>query len=177
MALRGTAAHSTICIDERNVCEVRHEGGLGRRYPSPQFQRWELDGGGVMVEACHNGYQSLFGLTHKRKLALLEDGEYLAGEDEISSDAELLRPHYVTIRFHLHPRVQASLIQNDTEVLLRMPNAGGWRFSGDGEKITLEESVYCGSGYPRGTLCIAMTREITAASFSVPWAVQAELPS
>lgn len=177
MALRGTAAHSTICIDERNVCEVRTEGGLGRRYPSPQFQRWELDGGGVMVEACHAGYQSLFGLTHKRKLALLEDGEYLAGEDEISSDAELLRPHYITVRFHLHPRVQASLIQNDTEVLLRLPNSGGWRFSGDGGLIVMEESVYCGSGYPRGTKCISMTREMTAPIFSIPWAVQAELPS
>lgn len=175
-ALRGTSAHSSLSIDDRNVCEIRAKGGLGRRYPAPHFQRWELDGG-VMLDAWHQGYQDLFGLSHRRKLALLEDGECLAGEDEVVSEAELIRPHYVTLRFHLHPRVQASLIQNDTEVLLRLPGSGGWRFSTDGGTISLEESLYCGSGRPKPTQCITVTREMTEPSLSVSWAVQAELPS
>lgn len=176
LSLRGTSAHSTVCVDERNVCEIRSVGGLGRRYAAPTFQRWDLEDG-AMIEAVHQGYQSLYGMAHKRKLALLDDGDYLAGEDEIISDTELLRPHYVTLRFHLHPRVSASLIQNDTEVLLRMPNGQGWRFIGDGARIDLEESIYCGSGFPRMTYCITMTREMTVPHISVPWAVQAELPS
>ncbi len=175
-ALRGTSAHSTLSMDDRNVCEVRAVGGLGRRYPTPQFQRWELEGG-VMIEACHSGYQDLFGITHKRKLALLEEGECLAGEDEITSPAELLRPHYATLRFHLHPRVQASLIQNDSEVLLRLPGNGGWRFSADGGPITLEDSLYCGSGRTQPTTRITITREMTEAELSIPWVVQVELPS
>lgn len=177
LSLRGTSAHSTLCIDERNVCEVREVGGLGRRYATPQYQRWDLEDGGVMIEATHQGYQSLYNMAHRRKLALLDDGEYLAGEDEVFSDTELLRPHYVTLRFHLHPRVHASLIQEGTEVLLRLPNSGGWRFIGDGGPIELENSIYCGSYYPRGTKCIAITREVTEAHMSIPWAVQAELPS
>ena len=130
-----------------------------------------------MIDACHTGYQSLFGLTHRRKIALLDDGEYFAGEDQLQSETDLLRPHEATVRFHLHPRVTASLIQDDTEVLLRLPNSGGWRFVADGQKLTLEETLYCGSGQPHTSLCITMTREMNDTELSIPWAFQAELPS
>lgn len=176
-ALRGTAAHTALIIDDRNIAEIRsNSGGMGRRYSAPYAQRWEIDGG-VMVEALHTGYQSVYGLTHRRKLALLEDGECLAGEDEVRAETDLLRGHIVTLRFHLHPRVQASLIQNDTEVLLRLPSGGGWRFAADGGPISLEESLYCGSGRARTTQCITLTRVMETQAASIPWVVQAELPS
>ncbi len=176
LALRGTAAHSTVTINDRNISEIRAVGGLGRRYPEPQLKTWDVKDG-IMVDAFHNGYQSLFGITHQRKIALLEDGEYCAGEDQLCSETELLRSHQVAVRFHLHPRVTASLIQNDTEVLLRLPSAGGWRFVADGQKLSLDETLYCGSGHPHTSLCITMTREMEAPKLIIPWAFQAELPS
>ncbi|MGB1005628.1 MAG: heparinase II/III domain-containing protein, partial [Thalassobaculaceae bacterium] len=48
--------------------------------------------------------------------------------------------------FHLHPRVSASLVQNGTEVLLRLPSGTGWRFRVAGGALGLNDSVYFGDG-------------------------------
>ena len=48
------------------------------------------------------------------------------------------------IRFHLHPAVRASLVQEGNSVLLRLAGGDGWRFRASGGAIGLQESVYLG---------------------------------
>ena len=44
----------------------------------------------------------------------------------------------------LHPTVQASLVQNGSAVLLRLPNGIGWRLIAEGGTVSLAESIYLG---------------------------------
>jgi len=46
------------------------------------------------------------------------------------------------VRFHLHPGVSASLVEDDAAVLMRLPSGHGWRLRARGARIALEESVY-----------------------------------
>ncbi|MBT7360628.1 MAG: hypothetical protein HN813_01480, partial [Rhodospirillaceae bacterium] len=48
------------------------------------------------------------------------------------------------LRFHLHPTVQASLVQNGSAVLLRLPSGVGWRLIAEGGTVSLAESIYLG---------------------------------
>ena len=50
------------------------------------------------------------------------------------------------IRFHIHPKVRVSLSQDKSSALLVVDGKAGWRFRTDGGSLTLEDSVYLGTG-------------------------------
>ena len=66
-------------------------------------------------------------------------------------------PQPFTLRFHLHPDVQASLQQDGEAVLLRLRSGGGWRLRADGARLSLEESIYLGGAEPRRSEQVVLT--------------------
>ena len=84
---------------------------------------------------------------------MAESGEDIRGEDVV----EAAEPQPFTLRFHLHPDVQASLQQDAEAVLLRLRSGGGWRLRADGARLTLEESIYLGGAEPRRTEQVVLT--------------------
>ncbi|MBP2292368.1 heparinase II/III family protein [Azospirillum rugosum] len=174
-ALAGTAAHSTVVLAETNSSEVLEDGGLGRRPSHVGCERQENDGA-VLVVATHNGYSRNFGYLHRRRVYLAENGEDLRGEDTLEPVIGATpEPQDFTIRFHLHPSVQASLIQGGGQVLLRMHSGAGWRLRASGGTLELEESIYLGSGdEPRRTTQIAIHGHTGPDGNTVKWALRRE---
>jgi uncharacterized heparinase superfamily protein len=144
-ASRATAAHSTLVIAEVNSSEITRDG-LGRRPERVEAQRQEANGA-HWLEASHDGWLKLFGAIHRRRLYMAESGEDVRGEDVIEAPT----PQPFTLRFHLHPTVQANVQQDGETVLLRLPSGGGWRLRADGARVALEESIYLGGPEPRRT--------------------------
>ena len=99
-ALAATAAHSTLAVAETNSAEVLEQGGLGRRPGRITCERIEGDGA-TLVEATHDGYVRAFGLVHRRRLYLADNGDDLRGEDTLEGPAGTP----FALRFHLHPSV------------------------------------------------------------------------
>src|SRR5262249_26104567 len=140
-ALRGTAAHNTATIDYRNACEIRKDGHFGRRTRNVVATREEKDGI-CLIDAVHDGYVPLNGISHRRRLYLADQGHDLRGEETLSCSVGLSKPAEIAVRFHLHPRVLVSLIRGKEEALLRLPGGAGWIFSHSGGTLTLENSIY-----------------------------------
>ena len=103
-SLRTTAAHSTVVVDDTNSSELGKNGGLGKRGHTVQCSRREIDGRSVL-EVSSDGYKGLFDLQHRRFLMMSSDGTELLGEDLLIGTGG----KRFTIRFHLHPNVQATL--------------------------------------------------------------------
>jgi uncharacterized heparinase superfamily protein len=158
-AQRATAAHSTLTIDDTNSALFDGEGKLVAG-PSLVTNRREEADGNVWIDASHDGYAARFGFVHKRRLFLAAGGEDLRGEDTLvplvplgarrsgggaRSGSEASAGVPFAVRFHLHPQVKASLIQNGGAVLLRLPSGIGWRLRASGARIGLEDSVYLGA--------------------------------
>lgn len=171
--LRATAAHSGLTVDDRNAFEILPDGHLGRVGNQIAAHR-DLAGAGLMVTLSHDGYAPLSGLVHTRRLALSTDGRVLEGNDWLASDAPLAKDAHFAIRFHLHPRVQASLIQNGEGALLRLPSGAGWRFAKNGGTLALEPSIYVGSGTtPRKAMQLVVSG-VTQGSTQVAWSFSEE---
>ncbi len=169
-ALRATAAHSTLTVGDLNAAEVLSGGGIGARPTETGGQRREADGN-FLVEAHHDGYRKLTGLVHRRALYLAPDGNDVRGEDCLIGSAG----QNFAIRFHLHPRIQASLAQDRSTVLLRLPNGTGWRFRMGEGSLALEDSVYCPDGFTiRRTLQIAVHGTTGDGTTTVRWALRRE---
>lgn len=145
-ALASTAAHSTLTVAETNQMELMDAGGVRRKPPQVQASR-EDGAEGSLVEITHTGYSNL-GLTHRRRLFLGDSGEDLRGEDALIGKT----PQKFAIRFHFHPDVHVSLTGTGQTALLRLGDGAGWRFRSDTDAVTLDDSVYFGSGAaPRRT--------------------------
>lgn len=172
--LRGTAAHNTLSLDYRNVCEIRDDGHFGRKTEQVTVSR-EDGADAVLLDASHDGYVPMNGVTHRRRLFLKEQGHELRGEDTLTCSVGLSKPVEVVLRFHLHPRVQVSLIQDGTEALLRLPGGSGWRFFHSGGVLTLDNSIYLGEGCrPRKTKQLVILGKMDSDQARIKWAVQRE---
>ena len=163
-AARATAAHSTLIIGDTNSSELKPVG-LGRRPLHVKAQRQEANGA-HWLEVDHDGWSKPFGAIHRRRLYVSESGEDIRGEDVIEAD----QPHPFTLRFHLHPSVQASLQQDGEAVLMRLRSGGGWILRADGVHLTLEDSIYLGSGELRKTEQVVLTGREGGAQH-VKWAI------
>ncbi len=149
-ALRGTAAHSTLTLadtgsrplDPARAQAARRNGAIGA-------ERHEQAGAAV-VDAAHDFYRAAFGVAHRRRLFLGDQGDDLRGEDTLTIDpgrAATALPF--AIRFHLHPAVTATLAPEGHAALLRLGSGGVWRMRATGGSLAIEESVYVGQGEER----------------------------
>lgn len=173
-ALRATAAHNTLTIDHRNACEISEDGHFSRKVKISSSLREETKTA-CLLEASHDGYMSVNGITHRRRLFLDDQGHDLRGEDMLTASVPPNHPLHVAIRFHIHPRVLVSMTQSGDEALLRLPTGVGWRFHQSGGRIALEDSIYLGTGCrPRKTKQLVIYTEVTEENFKLRWALQRE---
>ena len=129
----------------------------------------------TLLEASHDGYVSVNGITHRRRLYLNDQGHDLRGEDSFTCSIGLSQPHEIAVRFHIHPRVLVSIVQGGEEALLRMPGGIGWRFHHAGGLITLEDSIYLGQGTrPRKTKQLVIYGRMNEGIALIKWALQRE---
>jgi uncharacterized heparinase superfamily protein len=132
---------------------------------------------GLSVEASHDAYVPHFGLVHQRRMTLSRGGFTLTGADRLipvqanppsgRRDARNGVPY--AVRFHIHPEVRLSLAQGGGSVILKLPNGEGWRFRCGGGELSVEESVYFGTGSARRTEQIVVKNAVKAQASESAW--------
>ncbi|MCE2516305.1 MAG: heparinase II/III family protein [Alphaproteobacteria bacterium] len=143
-ALAGTAAFSTLSVDRTNSSDLLATSAAGRHATIDHAETGPATGG-WLAEAKHDGYEKTHGLIHQRRVYLCTGGNDLRGEDIILyTGAPGHIPNEATIRFHLHPRINATMAMGG-HVLLRLPGtAAPWIFKAQGGEMQVEDSVIMG---------------------------------
>lgn len=163
-ALRATAAHSTLVLDDANSTAVLLHGKLGKGAETVEVERRSVNQNGreaTRIEASHDGYAARFGLIHNRILSLSGDGAELAGEDVLVPVSRKGKRGKVSfaIRFHLGRGVEAHLSEDGLGASLLSPDGRLWQFrlasDKGGEKaahLSCEDSLWVdGEGRPHAT--------------------------
>lgn len=152
--LRATAAHSTLVLDDINSTAVLINGRIGSGVSAVESDRRAEDGV-TRLEASHNGYGARYGLTHRRTLALRDDGGELVGMDELVPARGKGSRGKVpcAIRFHLGPGIEAGVTPDGQGVGLALPDGSYWRFRIETEEaesqLGVEDSLWAdGQGRP-----------------------------
>jgi uncharacterized heparinase superfamily protein len=168
VACAATAAHSTLTVEDTNACEVM-SSGVVIGTPHVEAQRYE-ENSAQHIEMTHDGYCPKYGIVHQRVLGLSEDGEELRGVEKLQGPAG----RNFTLRWHLHPLVQASLAQSGQTALLRTPSGIGWRLRVENGQLELEPGIYCGTSIPRRSLQLKTSGCTTADQTTVVWSLVRE---
>lgn len=154
------AAHSTLQVEEKEA----KQANLNVKATLENLN------GAALFSGTHEGYMPVYGLTHTRRLYLDQDGEDLRGEELLTRNVAL-KSLGIIVRFHLHPNVRASLVENKQAVLVRLPNGAGWMCRAQGGQISLEDSVCCADGFTvRKTRQIVMKARMDDLSLQLKWA-------
>ncbi|HUY69038.1 MAG TPA: heparinase II/III family protein, partial [Alphaproteobacteria bacterium] len=167
-ALGATAAHSTLTVADTNICEILPSGRIESAV-RVTAQRYEQDGAHC-VEMMHDGYRHRFGVLHHRTLILTADGDEVRGRDALAL-APGAKDCDFTVRWHVHPDVQVSLVHSGRAALLRTPSGTGWRLRIEGGDLGIETSVYCGAGIPRRSLQLKVGGRTNGSESAVIWSL------
>jgi uncharacterized heparinase superfamily protein len=165
LASASTAAHSTLTVEDTNACELQSDVAA----VLIEAQRYEEDDA-QCIDMMHDGYRPNFGLRHRRSLRLAGDGYQLQGRDELAGSSG----RNFAVRWHLHPAVQASLLQGGQAALLRTAAGSGWRFRLEGASLGLESSVYCGAGAPHRSLQLKASGRTHGDPTTISWSLTRE---
>ena len=141
-ALCKTAAHSALTLDGIDSSDLE----AGRLAEIKDVEAGPADGG-MLVVGTHNGYQKSHGILHHRHIYLTSTGHNLRGADKLEYTGDPGEiPSNAEIRFHLHPKVSAAML-NDSRVLLKIQGQkAGWIFKSTGGQAQLEPSLYFDNG-------------------------------
>jgi uncharacterized heparinase superfamily protein len=161
---RGTAAHSTVTVNEAASCRFLSSKWLRRLLGTPIIAgptevpvAREERADGIVLRASHDGYADTFGILHQRTWRLAPDGRCLDGEDVFAPSSGDRLPgggrDEFAVRFHLHPAIKASRLTDGHGAMLMLPNREAWTLEAYEDPVTLEESVFlAGSEGPRRTV-------------------------
>jgi uncharacterized heparinase superfamily protein len=170
-ALRTTAAHSTLVLDDTNSTAILPDGSLGKGVADLTIDRSE-DNDCSRLEAAHDGYVKGFGLVHQRRLSLGNDGKEVRGEDRLIGKGrrKIREAAPYAIRFHLAPGVEATVTADGMGAILRSSGAPPWNFRCRGAMLQVEESLFVdGRGRPQPTLQLVVVGEVSAIGGEIAW--------
>ena len=170
-ALRSTAAHSTLVLDDTNSTAILSDGALGKGVGEVPISASE-DNDSSRVEATHDGYLKGFGLCHRRTLILGNDGKEVRGLDRLTAKGrrKIKEAAPYAIRFHLAPGVEPTITADGMGAILRSPGAPPWNFRCRGAMLTTEESLHVdGNGEIRSTTQLVIVGEVSAIGGEIAW--------
>ncbi|WP_380058620.1 heparinase II/III family protein [Falsihalocynthiibacter sp. SS001] len=160
---RATPSHSTLSLEgfssarlgKQRLVAGRNQQSLVDGPTKVECQQ-SSDQSGMQLGASHDGYVATHGILHQRRLELGFDGRGLAGQDFLTvttptdkrtfdarMDAARLQGIPYSVRFHLHPDVDAELDLGGTAVSLALRSGEIWVFRHNSSaQLSVEPSVY-----------------------------------
>jgi uncharacterized heparinase superfamily protein len=186
---RATPTHSTLSIDGVSSAKLtaHPQGEYMTSGPLKVTEQLSVSDDASEIIASHDSYCPEYGLTHVRKMEVSLDGRRVTGEDTLAalSDPDRVRfeahmdkislqgvPY--SIRFHLHPEVDASLDMGGTAISLALKSGEVWVFRPSfAAKMTIEPSVYLEKGRlkPRASKQIVLSSRVMEYASQVSWSL------
>lgn len=187
---RATPSHSTLTIEglsSSRITVAKTGAELLQDGPTDVQSEISVLGDGTRLATAHDGYRRTNGLTHVRTVDLTADGRAIAGEDLLTIldpadepqfdkalDRESLQGIPWSVRFHLHPEVEAVIDLGGAAVSLTQKSGEIWVFRHDGAgELRLEPSVYLENGRlrPRATQQVVLSGRAMAYSTRIRWSL------
>ncbi len=150
VSARMTAAHSTLSLGETATGRFLRRAfftreGKNRYLVGPGSVTAKLSenrSGDIQLTASHDGYLKAYGVVHERDVTLKSNGLRIEGRDRLraSTRSELGVPFF--LRFHLHPSVSVTALDEPGTFLLTPANGPPWRFHCHDAHVTVEKSYF-----------------------------------
>jgi uncharacterized heparinase superfamily protein len=146
-AMRSTAAHSTLNIDEINSSDIFFEKDTITRIAEVWSEKIE-ENDSIWINSAHSGYKKIFGIIHRRSIHVDANNLIIRGRESFSASKEGSQkdPRKYFLIFHIHPDIELNVTASKKKVVLKLKNNLGWEFICSEPKIEIGEGIYLGEG-------------------------------
>ncbi|MEP5760804.1 MAG: heparinase II/III family protein [Litoreibacter sp.] len=186
---RSTPSHSTLAIDGVSSSKLSKVDGreLLSRVPGQVLVDVGVQDENHRLVGRHTGYVPSFGLTHSRDLTISADGRNVRGADALEALSEIDRLAFdrhmdrvssqgvdFSVRFHLHPDVEAELDTEGNGISLVLKSGEVWAFqAGEGTVMSLDPSIFLEKSRlkPRATKQIVLSGRVMEYAALVSWSL------
>ena len=127
-----TAAHSTLTLNNTNSYKILKNKHLSRVPSKLKVKRVERYGANV-IEIVNYGYKNQYDAIHKRLIYVDKKGTDIRGEDNIYCPIKI----NFDIRFYLDQNLKAVISNNGRNIILKLANGDGWKFSCSLKKLDI----------------------------------------
>jgi len=146
-AMRSTAAHSTLNLDEVNSSDIFFNKINKTRKAQVWSEKYE-ENNLVWINSAHSGYRKLFGIVHNRKIHIDPLNLTIKGQDylakPIKGNHNIAKNFYIL--FHIHPEIELNVTSSKKKVVLKLKNNIGWEFICSEPVLEIGEGIYLGDG-------------------------------
>ena len=135
-SLASSAAHSTLNIDDRNNIDLS-----GVRKTKVFNLKYGKTKDGNLLDVTHSGYESIYGVFHRRQIYVAQKKPEIKGRDEIINVGNIGSiPKSANIRFHVYPGIEL-IKTRDGSILLNHKKGFVWKLSAENQNISTQDSV------------------------------------
>ncbi len=144
-AMRSTAAHSTLNINEINSSDIFYEKDTTSRIARVFSEKFNKNQD-VWINSYHEGYRDIFGIIHKRLIYIDLENFVIRGEDSFGHTKinQKYKNLQYFLRFHIHPSIKLNVTTSKKKVVLKLRNNQGWEFICSEPKIEIHDGIYLG---------------------------------
>ena len=174
---RFTSAQSTLCLNDYSVVQFERNKMINKYFGTSiknKFSVYDFFHGNknndLFLEASHNAYLKKFGYIHKRKLSLHENGD-LEGSDHLLNRNSTVNSDYA-IRFHLYPGMSAVQTLGGNSILIQLKKNKSLFFSSEGNKISIENSIFLGRNKILNNICITISGKTNLVDKRINWNIK-----
>ena len=144
-AMRSTAAHSTLNLDEVNSSDIFFNKLNNSRKANVWSEKYE-ENNNIWINSAHSGYKSLFGIIHNRKIHIDPVKLIIRGQDYLvkpKKDYSMTAKNFF-ILFHIHPEIELNVTSSRRKVVLKLKNNVGWEFICSEPILEIGDGIYLG---------------------------------
>jgi len=178
---RLTSAQSTLCINDTSVLKFERNKFLNKAFGNSlkgNFTVSEADivdnENEIKVTSSHNAYLNNYGYLHKREIKLDKKIDSLKGEDQLIKKKASVNLKY-SIRFHLYPGINAVYTIGGKNVLMHITKNKSLIFSANGERLSIEKSIFLGGNKILNNLCITISGILVNENKTINWEIKKKI--
>ena len=175
---RVTACQSTLTINDTSITKFETNEMINKVFGNSiqnNFKSFDISSKNerklVGCSASNNGYEKLFGCTHKREIYLDKEENYLKGMDHIFKAKDGYPIRYA-FRFHINPELSVVKTMSGNSALIQISKNKSLIFTINDENLEIEKSIFLGEKKIIDSACITISGNLVNKNKTFNWEIR-----
>ena len=178
---RLTACQSTLTINDTSITKFEKNEMISKVFGNSirnSFKSFDFieknENSSTGCSASNDGYEKMFGCTHKREVYLDKENSFLKGTDHIFKAKDGYPIRYA-FRFHINPELNVVKTMSGNSALIQISKNKSLIFTINDENLEIEKSIFLGEKKIIDSACITISGNLVNKNKIFNWEIRKKI--